>query len=183
MAIMTPQHLNRLRLLPDEYLFTDKSKKLNSPHATYCIDNQSSNCHQPDGIVKARQILNKIKNGFSSDITIFGKPISNITDSAETFQQYQAYKTKLDASINSFDISLLLQMALMKIPQIPFGYVLDTFQWDLFSGKVPFGLANEYFWQLTIKEQGIHPPGWLNRRNFFDPGAKFHVADNTPFVR
>lgn len=179
MAIMTPQHLNRLRLLPDEYLFTDKSKKLTSS-VKFCAHPQSSKCQQslPDSITKARKLLDKIKN-----ITIFGKPISNVTDSADTFQQYQAYKTKVDASINSFDISLLLQMALMKIPQIPFGYILDRFQWDLFSEKIPFAFTNEYFWQLAIKEQGIHPPGWLNRRNFFDPGAKFHVADNTPFVR
>lgn len=71
----------------------------------------------------------------------------------------------------------------MKIPQIPFEYIVDVFRWDLFSDKVEMKNANEFFWKLIIEEQGLHPPDWLNRKHMFDAGAKFHVADNTPFVR
>lgn len=159
LGIMTPQHLNRIRLLPDKYLFPDKL----SPDS--------------DNIDNRGKLMNKM---VESNITIFGNPVKNLTESK---QHNDTYNNKLDNSINAFDITLLLQMALMKIPQIPFEYILDIFRWDLFNGNVSFANANEYFWQLSVKHQGIHPPGWLNRKDFFDPGAKFHVADNTPFVR
>jgi Angiotensin-converting enzyme len=45
--------------------------------------------------------------------------------------------------------------------------------------------ANDFYWMLTEKHQGIRPPSsdWLNRRNIFDAGSKYHLADNTPFLR
>lgn len=166
---MTPQHLNRIRLLPDKYLFPEKSSKLE-------LSDENS--------IGSKNSLNNNREGNQPDITIFGRSVGSTTEKFEQKQRNNsAYNNKLDGSINSFDISLLLQMALMKIPQIPFEYILDVFRWNLFSGNVSVANANEYFWQLAIENQGIHPPGWLNRKNFFDPGAKFHVADNTPFVR
>lgn len=98
-------------------------------------------------------------------------------------EKYLQFKNRLDNSINAFDLSTLLKIALIKIPQIPFEYILDVYRWDLFSGKIPGSKSNEYFWKLLIKNQGIHPPEWKNRKQFFDAGAKFHVADNTPFIR
>lgn len=166
---MTPQHLNRIRLLPDQYLFPEKSSKFET--AQNAIDPNNSN--------RKQKTTNNI---MEPHITIFGKSVDSWTEKTEPKQRNE-YKNNLDSSINSFDISLLLQMALMKIPQIPFEYILDVFRWNLFSGNVSAANANEYFWQLSIDNQGIHPPGWLNRKKFFDPGAKFHVADNTPFVR
>ncbi|GAB0093220.1 Angiotensin-converting enzyme [Sergentomyia squamirostris] len=84
---------------------------------------------------------------------------------------------------NIYDISLLLHMALAKIPQIPFEYIIDVFRWNLFRKDVSFDDANEFFWALSEQHQGIRPPGDMNRRKMFDAGAKFHVADNTPYVR
>lgn len=75
-------------------------------------------------------------------------------------------------------------MALMKIPQIPFEYIFDTFRWSLFSEQVSMENSNDYFWQLVEKYQGVKPPNNLfNRQDLFDIGAKFHLADNTPYVR
>lgn len=85
--------------------------------------------------------------------------------------------------INDFDLSMLLRMALIKIPQIPFQYIMDAFRWNLFNGTVSMSAANAFYWNLAMHEQGIHPPDWKDRRDYFDLGAKYHTADNTPFMR
>lgn len=92
-------------------------------------------------------------------------------------------KLKIENKISKYDLMLLLRTALSKIPQIPFQYILDIFRWNLFNGTVSMDNANAAFWNLAANEQGIHQPDWENRKYFFDAGAKFHVADNTPFVR
>lgn len=83
----------------------------------------------------------------------------------------------------SFDIALLLHSALWKIPQIPFQYVMDVFRWKLFNGTESMANANDLFWKLAFTEQGIHTPDFVNRHEYFDPGAKFHTVDNTPFTQ
>ncbi|KFB42468.1 AGAP007622-PA-like protein [Anopheles sinensis] len=88
-------------------------------------------------------------------------------------------------SLNSFDYVFLLRMALAKIPTIPFEYLMDSYRWNLFDGSVNFNAhANDYFWFLLEREQGIRPPSSLRaRKSLFDAGAVFHLSDNTPFVR
>lgn len=73
--------------------------------------------------------------------------------------------------------------ALAKIPTIPFQYMMDAIRWNLFNGTVAMKDANAFFWNMSINEQGIHPPDRENRRDFFDLGAKFHTSDNTPYTR
>ena len=90
---------------------------------------------------------------------------------------------KDNEQMNYFDYTLLLKLALEKIPQIPLSLIIDEFRWDLFSGKVPLHEANKYFWHLSEKEQGIRPPDWLDRSGLFDAAAYFHFADNTPKIR
>lgn len=84
---------------------------------------------------------------------------------------------------SDFDLALLLNMALAKIPAIPFQYLMDVFRWGLFNKTVPMHDANAFYWNLAMAEQGIHPPNFEDRRDYFDLGAKFHIADNTPFAR
>lgn len=155
LGFMTPQNLNRLGLLPDRYLFT------NSVHQSQMKSNVAKDCN--------RQY---------SNVTSLGKSYSKVS-----CENQKPDSPAFDSHYNEFDLSLLLKMALTKIPQIPFEYILDVFRWDLFSGNVSMEHANEHFWRLAFNEQGIHPPDWENRKDFFDPGAKYHVADNTPFVR
>lgn len=123
-----------------------------------------------------------IKSDLSS---IFNNIHSNITDKFQQIEFSSLEKSAKTHTINSFDLSLLLRMALSKIPQIPFEYILDVFRWDIFSEEVPMDRANGYFWQLLRKYQGLGAPGRIIREGggLFDAGAKFHVADNTPFVR
>ncbi len=82
----------------------------------------------------------------------------------------------------SRDIGLLLQRALEKIAFLPFGLVIDQWRWKVFSGEIPPEKYNETWWQLRLKYQGIAPPPGRSETDF-DPGAKYHVAANVPYMR
>ena len=41
---------------------------------------------------------------------------------------------------------------------------------------------NKAWWDLRLKYQGVAPPSPRGEQ-FFDPGAKYHVPDNTPYTR
>ena len=77
----------------------------------------------------------------------------------------------------SRDIGLLLGRALEKIAFLPFGLVIDQWRWDVFGGDVRPGDYNKAWWDRRLKYQGIVPPS-PRGEEFFDPGAKYHVAAN-----
>ena len=80
------------------------------------------------------------------------------------------------------DIPYLLRMALDKVPIIAFAIIVDKWRWGVFSGQITPEHYNDAWWDLVAKYQNLMPPG---RRpdNAFDPGAKYHIADNTPYAR
>uniref|UniRef100_K7FAQ8 Angiotensin-converting enzyme n=1 Tax=Pelodiscus sinensis TaxID=13735 RepID=K7FAQ8_PELSI len=80
------------------------------------------------------------------------------------------------------DINYLLKMALEKIAFLPFGYLIDQWRWNVFSSLTPPSRYNYDWWYLRTKYQGICPPIARNETNF-DPGAKFHIPGNTPYIR
>jgi peptidyl-dipeptidase A len=82
----------------------------------------------------------------------------------------------------SRDIGLLMTRALDKISFLPFGLLIDQWRWKVFSGEVPPTEYNKAWWDLRLKYQGIAPPS-ARGEEFFDPGAKYHVPDNTPYTR
>lgn len=127
---------------------------------------------------------NSDANGSINDhITINGKSFPKLSLLNQFESESNAFESKLIREINDFDLSHLLRMALTKIPAIPFQYLMDEFRWSLFNGTVSMGDANALFWNLAMDLQGIHPPDWKDRRDYFDLGAKFHTSDNTPFTR
>ena len=83
---------------------------------------------------------------------------------------------------SSRDIGLLLNKALEKIAFLPFGLLIDQWRWKVFSGEVKPADYNKAWWDLRLKYQGIAPP-MARGEEFFDPGAKYHVAGNTPYTR
>jgi peptidyl-dipeptidase A len=86
----------------------------------------------------------------------------------------------------SKDIGLLLHRALDKVAFLPFGLVIDEWRWKVFSGEIPPEKYNQTWWQLRLKYQGIAPPGPAGAPRSeadFDPGAKYHVAANVPYMR
>ena len=82
----------------------------------------------------------------------------------------------------SKDIGLLLHKALEKIAFLPFGLLIDQWRWKVFSGEIPPEKYNETWWALRLKYQGIAPPVPRSDADF-DPGAKYHVAANVPYMR
>ena len=52
----------------------------------------------------------------------------------------------------------------------------------MFSGEITPADYNKAWWDLRLKYQGVAPPS-ARGEEFFDPGAKYHVPDNTPYTR
>lgn len=85
---------------------------------------------------------------------------------------------------NNFDLHQLMHMAMLKIPEIPFAFVFETFRFNLFAERVDMEHSNDYFWDLTRKFQRIEPPiESIDRHQLFDVSAKFHFAANVPYAR
>jgi peptidyl-dipeptidase A len=82
----------------------------------------------------------------------------------------------------SSDIGLLLSRALEKVSFLPFGLLIDQWRWKVFSGEVPASGYNQAWWDLRTRYQGVAPPS-ARGEDLFDPGAKYHVPDNTPYAR
>ena len=82
----------------------------------------------------------------------------------------------------SKDIGLLLDKALEKIAFLPFGLLIDQWRWKVFSGEVPPENYNQAWWDLRLKYQGVAPPVARSETDF-DPGAKYHVPANVPYMR
>jgi peptidyl-dipeptidase A len=80
------------------------------------------------------------------------------------------------------DVPYLLRMALDKIPILAFAIIVDKWRWGVFSGAITPEHYNDAWWDLVKKYQYLMPPG-PRPADAFDPGAKFHIADNTPYAR
>jgi peptidyl-dipeptidase A len=80
------------------------------------------------------------------------------------------------------DTNFLLKQALVKVAFLPFGLLIDQWRWNVFAGKTPPDQYNAAWWALRTKYQGVAPPVPRSEKDF-DPGAKYHVPANTPYVR
>jgi peptidyl-dipeptidase A len=98
--------------------------------------------------------------------------------------EYLKEKGLLDKVEKNDKMVLNQQMmkALEKIAFLPWGLMVDKWRWDVFSGAVKPEDYNKHWWELRLKYQGVSPP--LERGPAdFDPGAKYHVAANVPYMR
>jgi peptidyl-dipeptidase A len=80
------------------------------------------------------------------------------------------------------DIPLLLKKALEKVAFLPFGLLIDQWRWKVFSGEITPANYNQAWWDMRLKYQGVAPPVARSEADF-DPGAKYHVAGNVPYMR
>ena len=80
------------------------------------------------------------------------------------------------------DIPILLRQALDKVAFLPFGLTIDKWRWQVFSGEVKPGAYNKAWWDLRLEYQGVAPPVERSEKDF-DPGAKYHVPGNVPYMR
>ena len=80
------------------------------------------------------------------------------------------------------DIGLLLRQALDKVAFLPFGLLVDKWRWGVFDGSITPATYNQSWVDLKRDYQGVVPP--VERpADAFDPGAKFHIPGNTPYMR
>jgi peptidyl-dipeptidase A len=79
-------------------------------------------------------------------------------------------------------INRQMATALEKIAFLPWGLLVDKWRWDVFAGKVAPADYNKHWWDLRLKYQGIAPPIERTAEDF-DPGAKYHVPANVPYMR
>ena len=80
------------------------------------------------------------------------------------------------------DMNFLMSVALDKIAFLPFGYVMDKWRWGVFSGDISEDDLNCEWWKLRLGLQGIEPPQVRSEMDF-DPGAKYHIPGNVPYIR
>ncbi|MBS1851267.1 MAG: M2 family metallopeptidase [Acidobacteria bacterium] len=80
------------------------------------------------------------------------------------------------------DVPELLKQALDRVAFLPFGLMIDQWRWKVFSGEVTPANYNKAWWDLRLKYQGVAPPTPRSEADF-DPGAKYHVAGNVPYMR
>lgn len=80
------------------------------------------------------------------------------------------------------DLGLLMDRALEKIAFLPFGLMVDKWRWGVFRGETKPVDYNQSWWDLAKQYQGITPPG-PRPADAFDPGAKYHIPGNTPYLR
>jgi peptidyl-dipeptidase A len=98
--------------------------------------------------------------------------------------EYLKRKGLLEKAVDNEQVRLNRQMAtaLEKIAFLPFGLVVDKWRWDVFSGKVAPEQYNEHWWSLRRAYQGVEPAVPRSASDF-DPGAKYHVPANVPYMR
>ncbi len=82
----------------------------------------------------------------------------------------------------SDEVAQLLKLALNKVAFLPFGLLVDKWRWQVFSGELTPQEYNQGWWALREQYQGIKAPV-AREAHHFDPGAKYHIPGNTPYMR
>ena len=80
------------------------------------------------------------------------------------------------------DLALLMRQAMDKVAFLPFGLMVDQWRWKVFDGTYSPSEYNDGWWELREKYQGLKPPA-DRPADAFDPGAKYHIPGNTPYMR
>jgi peptidyl-dipeptidase A len=88
-----------------------------------------------------------------------------------------AVKQSRKATINQ-----QMKLALDKVAFLPFGKMIDEWRWKVFAGEVQPANYNAAWWQLREQYQGVAAPVARSEEDF-DPGAKYHIPANTPYLR
>jgi peptidyl-dipeptidase A len=80
------------------------------------------------------------------------------------------------------DTGILLRRALEKVAFLPFGLLIDEWRWKVFAGEIQPADYTKSWWDMKLEYQGVAPPVPRDAQDF-DPGAKYHVAANVPYIR
>jgi peptidyl-dipeptidase A len=88
----------------------------------------------------------------------------------------------LDAKPEGDVVAMQLKLSLERIAFLPFGLLMDQYRWKVFSGEISPDEYNAAWWELREKYQGVVAPVERTEGDF-DPGAKYHIANNVPYTR
>lgn len=58
----------------------------------------------------------------------------------------------------------------------------QQWRWEVFSGETDESSLNSRWWDLRLSVQGVSPPVGRDEDDF-DPGAKYHIPANVPYIR
>merc|ERR1712038_623309 len=84
--------------------------------------------------------------------------------------------------VSKNDLTYLFSKSLDKLAFLPFALSMDSWRWKLFEGDINKENMNSEWWKLRNELQGIESP--VERtENDFDPGAKYHIPANVPYIR
>lgn len=76
-----------------------------------------------------------------------------------------------------------MKNALEGVAFLPFARLMDQWRWDVFSGAVTPDRYNAHWWELRRRFQGVAAPAAREEARDFDPGAKYHIPGNVPYLR
>ncbi|KAL6422848.1 hypothetical protein ACFW04_010403 [Cataglyphis niger] len=82
----------------------------------------------------------------------------------------------------SADINYLFSLAMEKLVMLPFSITMDRWRWDVARGYVNREEYNCHWHRLMEQYAGTKPPV-LRSEDDFDPGAKYHIPANIPYIR
>ncbi|XP_020294952.1 angiotensin-converting enzyme [Pseudomyrmex gracilis] len=80
------------------------------------------------------------------------------------------------------DINYLFALAMEKLVMLPFSITMDRWRWDVFRGYINREEYNCHWHRLKEQYTGTKPPV-LRSEDDFDPGAKYHIPANIPYIR
>ncbi|XP_015174852.1 PREDICTED: angiotensin-converting enzyme [Polistes dominula] len=80
------------------------------------------------------------------------------------------------------DINYLFSLAMEKLVLLPFSLAVDRWRWDVFRGYINREEYNCHWHRLKEQYSGVKPPV-LRSEDDFDPGAKYHIPANIPYIR
>ncbi|XP_034940431.1 angiotensin-converting enzyme isoform X2 [Chelonus insularis] len=80
------------------------------------------------------------------------------------------------------DINYLFSLAMEKLPMLPISIAMDRWRWDVFKKVVTRQEYNCHWHRMMELYAGIKPPV-LRSEEDFDPGSKYHIPANIPYIR
>ena len=113
----------------------------------------------------------------------FHEAIGDFVGLSITPEYLQAIDLIDDVPSADADLGILMRQSLDKIAFLPFGLMMDQWRWGVLRGDTPPEAYNDSWLELRTRYQGIVPPGGARPGDAFDPGAKFHIPNNTPYLR
>ncbi|KAJ8682442.1 hypothetical protein QAD02_018234, partial [Eretmocerus hayati] len=80
------------------------------------------------------------------------------------------------------DINYLFSLAMEKLVLLPYSIAMDKWRYDVFRGVVNRNQYNCHWHRLKETYAGTKPPV-LRSEDDFDPGSKYHIPANIPYIR